>query len=827
MSNRQATYTINLNNNVIRSLEQTEAAALRVDNVMAELNRTMSMFGLAFGAQFVINLGEEWVKTAASFEQSMLRIKNASSDVTTGLKNQLFITDIADKFRIDLEKTADSYGNFLFKIKNANLGTVKENRLFEQLTAISKVSGLSQGELDATVRNISILLGEGVLEARHLRGLSYVHPQLIPFLADELGLKDHQRDEFSNLLKHSDLQAEEETKLQKFSQMISSGKLTKLGLPADLIIGAMNRYYESIKDKVPETLTLVESELNSLGNLWFKFKKDLVLDNKTGVVDFLHDLGDGIKFLSEHSSGITEVVKDLSHLIKLYLGWRLAILALQAPLGILSFINNEKIRLTSTLNSYTTSLSNSTKAQIESNNVEKIIYDNKSLYSEKEGLFVERKIELRNLSILAEEEYLEKTNIINNELLSIQENFANRHSLLNEWMIEKEAEYYEQIELINSKNSISYQEYLEKSTLAKERLIEYESVYNTKLNRLKKEEFEIINQNNAEILAAEEEYNLKMKSLRDEAFITNNSMALSQIEKGKNSLIGGALSFLGTGLMNVFVAGIATDVIATLLIPRNTVSKEDWHWSNLGNTATGAATWLLSKATIFGYGNNGGAYWTPFGSGETLQDYSRKIGINKDFEKYVGEWSDFSKPSGYDFFTGKFTKEEKSKISVTGNDLFNLIKEYDEALKTNHPDINYNLMDLINPLNEFGKRFEDNSNILRLLKSSGINLNVFLDQNIDKQEESFFPYVSLEAKHQAEEQSKTTKALHELNKGTSKLKGNTVTNIHISWTGGMNGMVNPTFTVTSDVDIENLEEKVGDIIVKKLTDAVNDAQYLH
>ena len=58
MSNRQATYTINLNNNVIKSLEQTEAAALRVDNVMAELNRTMSMFGLAFGAQYVINLGK-------------------------------------------------------------------------------------------------------------------------------------------------------------------------------------------------------------------------------------------------------------------------------------------------------------------------------------------------------------------------------------------------------------------------------------------------------------------------------------------------------------------------------------------------------------------------------------------------------------------------------------------------------------------------------------------------------------------------------------------------------------------------------------------------
>ena len=40
-------------------------------------------------------------------------------------------------------------------------------------------------------------------------------------------------------------------------------------------------------------------------------------------------------------------------------------------------------------------------------------------------------------------------------------------------------------------------------------------------------------------------------------------------------------------------------------------------------------------------------------------------------------------------------------------------------------------------------------------------------------------------------------------------------------------MVNPKFTVNNMADMKEIEDTVGNILIKKLTDAVNDSQYLH
>ena len=177
-SGRQVEYQLRINSNAALVLGQADAAANKFDNSMWQVQKTLASFGVGLGAHFLIDAAKGWTQGAADFEQAMLRIKNASQE-GFGEINKTFATDQVDKFKLKLQETADAYGSFLFKIKNAHLDNNTQNRLFENLNVVGKVAAIPQEQMDATVRNLGIMLGEGVLEARHLRQLSYVHPQIV------------------------------------------------------------------------------------------------------------------------------------------------------------------------------------------------------------------------------------------------------------------------------------------------------------------------------------------------------------------------------------------------------------------------------------------------------------------------------------------------------------------------------------------------------------------------------------------------------------------------------------------------------------------------
>ena len=349
-SGRQVEYSLKLNSNASSVLQEDTQAANKFDNSMWQVQKTLASFGLGLGAHFLIDAAKDWTQAAADYEQAMLRIKNASHE-GLGALNQEFINKQVDNFKLKLQESADAYGNFLFKIKNAGLSNDVSNRLFENLTVVGKVGGIPQEQMDATVRNVGILLGEGVLEARHLRQLSYVHPQIVPYLADALGLKSGEKDEFSGLFKQD---ISDETAQQKLSQLISSGKLTKLGLNSNIILEAFEKYRLSIENKLPETLDTVQSHLNSLSVTWERFKNSLILDQKSELLQFFHDLENGIHWLVEHEEGIIRIGKNIYELVKLYAEWRIALLALEVPFGIFKFFTGEYERLLRILGLYST-----------------------------------------------------------------------------------------------------------------------------------------------------------------------------------------------------------------------------------------------------------------------------------------------------------------------------------------------------------------------------------------------------------------------------------------------------------------------------------------
>ncbi len=367
-SGRHVEYTLRLNSNATSVLLGATTAANKFDNSMWQVQKTLASFGLGLGAHFLIDAAKNWTQAAADYETAMLRIRNASKE-GLGVFNSEFLLKETNFFKLKLQETSDAYGSFLFKIRNAGLSNDVQNRLFDNLTLVGKVSAIPQEQMDATVRNLGILLGEGVLEARHLRAISYVHPQIVPYLAKALGLKDNQKDAFAGILNED---TDDATAMQKLSKLISSGKLTKLALNSSILIDAFELYRESIETKLPETLRTVQSELNVLSNTWLTFKNNLVLDQKEELIHFFHSLEDSIKWLADHEAGIIRVGKVIFDVFKIWAEYKLIQLGINLALGAYNaisglFISNVVTQTSTTagLNSQLTILNNNLRVLIQ------------------------------------------------------------------------------------------------------------------------------------------------------------------------------------------------------------------------------------------------------------------------------------------------------------------------------------------------------------------------------------------------------------------------------------------------------------------------------
>ncbi len=359
-SGRQVEYNLRLNSNASSVLMADSAAANKFDNSMWQVQKTLAAFGLGLGFHYLSDAAKNWTQAAADYETAMLRIRNASAE-GFGIMNEKFLNHQVDNFKIKLEEAKDSYGKFLFFVKNTPYSNDQKNQLFENLNIVGKVGGISQENMDATMNNISKLLTEGILEGRTLRNLSRVHPALVPFLAEELGLKSGQKDEFSAIFKNEKI--DDETMVQKLSLLISGGKLTKMAISSDALFEAMQKYADSLKSKLPETLNTVQSNLNELENTWYRFKNSLILDQKPELLQLFHDLENSIKWLGEHEEGIIRTGKAIFNLAEAYLAWRVALLAISGLNGgLLGFFTNEQERLNATLGLNKTAIETNTIA---------------------------------------------------------------------------------------------------------------------------------------------------------------------------------------------------------------------------------------------------------------------------------------------------------------------------------------------------------------------------------------------------------------------------------------------------------------------------------
>ena len=362
MSNRSATYNLYLNSNVRAALQETENQAAKLDGTMWQLQKTLSAFGVGLGAHYIKDFISDAVSGAADYEVAMMRIKNVSSNATEGLKNQHFILKEIGDLKIPLQEAADAYGMFLLKIQNAGLQSNQVNRLYEEILTIGKVTGLPSSGMDKAVYDIGVLLGEGTLEARHIRALASVFPQIMPFLARSLDTTY----DLSKILKTEPNSGEEMTEMQKLMKTVSSGKLTKSGFKSDILLGVIEDYYSELTKKggLQEATSTLRSSITDIQNDWLNFKNNLTLTElKPELVELFERLKDAIKWLADHQSEIIKWTETVAEVVKLFIEWRLAIFALEAPFRIFSFFTGEYWKLNSALGLYKNLLSQTTLGQ--------------------------------------------------------------------------------------------------------------------------------------------------------------------------------------------------------------------------------------------------------------------------------------------------------------------------------------------------------------------------------------------------------------------------------------------------------------------------------
>lgn len=305
-------YVIQVDNSgALAALREGEAAAVSMEN---SIKNIAGAFGVGLGLHAVVDGVKEAVKEYAEYEQIMMRIKNVSESVTEGLKNQQFILGEAEKFKIPIMQTANAYGEFLTMIRGSGLAAAEVRKLHDEILLISKVTALPTGQMDAAVRNLGKLLEEGKLEGRHLRPLSYQLSGLMPYIANELGMKSG---ELSALI-------------TKGIGKVNDGK----GIDSSVLLAAVDKYAEALKGKLPEALNTTQSALAELNNEWFKFKTDLASELRPEIMELIHYLRDSAAWLKENKEDVIGMGKAIAEIVKIYTYYKIIVTGLNYANGI-------------------------------------------------------------------------------------------------------------------------------------------------------------------------------------------------------------------------------------------------------------------------------------------------------------------------------------------------------------------------------------------------------------------------------------------------------------------------------------------------------------
>lgn len=168
------------------------AARISVLTTLTEhFNLTMAatVAGIAAGVFVFYRFSTAAIAVAKQLEQVENTLTAVADSQVIAQTQMKYLADFSDRAGVRLQDVAKSYGQILAASKGTNLEGERTNKIFEAIVLAGGKLGLSNVEVEASLRAVQQMMSKGVVQAEELKGqLGDRIPGAIQAMADALGV---------------------------------------------------------------------------------------------------------------------------------------------------------------------------------------------------------------------------------------------------------------------------------------------------------------------------------------------------------------------------------------------------------------------------------------------------------------------------------------------------------------------------------------------------------------------------------------------------------------------------------------------------------------
>lgn len=314
MSQRSVTYNLYLNENVKRHLLGIEAAALKTDSAMYQLQSTLRLFGVYAVGRTLFNFGKDLVDVTAKFETLDNVIKFSSANTREYITNTKFLDQIITDLKLPILSTTEAYS----KLSAALIGTSLEGegarKVFEGLSVAARVMHMDSFSTGRAFLAIEQMISKGKVMSEELRRqLGNAMPGALRHFANALGMS---QGELMEKMKLGQVSSEEA--IPKFAEYL------------------INTFSKGI----PNAVKSLQAQQEQLTTEWLRAKQAIGEELRPEIVGLLGDLTDAVKWIKENRLELIQWGKTIVDITKVFLAYKAAIFSIQTVLSAYRFASN-------------------------------------------------------------------------------------------------------------------------------------------------------------------------------------------------------------------------------------------------------------------------------------------------------------------------------------------------------------------------------------------------------------------------------------------------------------------------------------------------------
>lgn len=290
-------------NALSRSINEDKAAVIGYKQEITNLNRELgntarggnalkstlssltSYFGALIGIGTVISLLRSFYDTTKQLQVLNKSMELGAKDSQAYASNISFLSDITEKYGLELISTSQAYNKFYTASKN-KLDLEQIQLIFEKISKSASLMGMSVADQAGIFRALEQMMSKGTVQAEELRGqLGDRLPGAFEIMANAMGVSTEKLGD-----------------MMKNGEVMSADVLPKFAIELEKAFGA---------DKVEMVDNLVASE-NRLKNAWTDFVAEVNgTDNAIGnfIISFMGAISTALKGLSRLSASWDSIFK--------------------------------------------------------------------------------------------------------------------------------------------------------------------------------------------------------------------------------------------------------------------------------------------------------------------------------------------------------------------------------------------------------------------------------------------------------------------------------------------------------------------------------------